>query len=183
MLKKTHKNVYYRLTPIGILFPSSVTNDTKQVFVTCREINNAKVALINGKIYSILGIINIDKISNWEYIKGKSLCVNVSFIEQEQINDSRHSSFSFKTLSLNDLLSFSINLTDDDNKSIKFNREQKISISNFKIEVFSKWTENKGWANTLNKYIKQDIEEYKKIIETRNKQLADIKKNIARSKK
>ena len=104
-------------------------------------------------------------------------------IEQEQINDSRHSSFSFKTLSLNDLLSFSINLTDDDNKSIKFNREQKISISNFKIEVFSKWTENKGWANTLNKYIKQNIEEYKKIIETRNKQLADIKKNIARSKK
>ena len=32
-----HKNVYYRLTPIGILFPSSVTNDTKQIFVTCRE--------------------------------------------------------------------------------------------------------------------------------------------------
>ena len=63
MLKK-HKNVYYRLTPIGILFPSSVTNDTKQIFFTCRELNNAKVALINGKIYSILGIINLDKISN-----------------------------------------------------------------------------------------------------------------------
>ena len=127
------------LTPIGILFPSLVTNDKKQIFVTCRELINAKVALINGKIYSILGIINLDKISNWEYIKGKSLWVNVSFTEQEQINDSRHSSFSYKTLSLNDLLNFSINLIDDDNKSIKFNSgEQKISILNFKIEVFLK---------------------------------------------
>ena len=123
---KKHKNVYYRLTSIGILFPSSVTNDTKQIFVTCRELNNAKVALINGKIYSILGIINLDKISNWEYIKGKSLWVNVSFTEQEQINDSKHLSFSFKTLFLNHLLNFSINLIDEDNKSIKFNSgEQK----------------------------------------------------------
>ena len=52
-----HKNVYYKLTPIGILFPPSVTNDTKQIFVACRELNNAKVALINGKIYSLLAII------------------------------------------------------------------------------------------------------------------------------
>ena len=127
------------MTPIGILFPSSVTNGTKQIFVTFRELNNAKVVLINGKIYNILGIINLDKISNWEYIKGKSLWVNVSFTEQEQINDSKHLSFSFKILPLNDLLNFSINLIDDDNKSIKFNSgEQKISILNFKIEVFLK---------------------------------------------
>ena len=127
------------MTPIGILFPSSGTNDTKQIFVTCRELNNAKVASINGKIYSILGIINLDKLSNWEYIKGKSLWVNISFTEQEQINDSKHLSFSFKTQSLNDLLNVSINLTGDDNKSIKFSSgEQKISILNFKVEVFLK---------------------------------------------
>ena len=125
------------LTPIVILFPSSVTNDKKQIFATCRELINAKVALINGKIYSILGIINLDKISNWEYIKGKSLWVNVSFTEQEQINDGKHLSFSFRTLSLNDLQNFSIN--DDDSKSIKFDSgEQKISILDFKIEVFLK---------------------------------------------
>ena len=79
------------------MYPSSVTNDTKQVFATCRELSNAKVALINGKIYSLLGIINLDKISNWEYIMGKSLWVNISFNEQEQIND-KHLSFSFKTI-------------------------------------------------------------------------------------
>ena len=46
---KKYKHVYYKLTPIGILFPSSLTNDTKQIFVPCRELNNAKVALINSK--------------------------------------------------------------------------------------------------------------------------------------
>ena len=124
---KKHKNIYYRLTPIGILLLSSVTNDTKQIFVTYRELRNVKEALINSKTYSIFGIVNLDKISNWEYIKGKSLRINVSFAEQEQINDSKHLSFPFKTLSLNDLLNFSIDLINDGNKSIKFNSgEQKV---------------------------------------------------------
>ena len=33
---KKYKNVYYKLTPLGILFPASIKNDTKQIFVTCR---------------------------------------------------------------------------------------------------------------------------------------------------
>ena len=60
MLKK-YKNVYYNLTPISILFPASVINNTKQIFVTCRALKNAKVALINWKIYNILGMINLNK--------------------------------------------------------------------------------------------------------------------------
>ena len=51
--------------------------------------------------------------------------------------------FLFKTLSLNDMLGFSINLIDDDNKPKGLNSgETKISILNFKIEVFLKWTES-----------------------------------------
>ena len=46
-----NKNIYYKLTPVGILFPSFVTNEAKQIFVNCRELNNAKTALINGKTY------------------------------------------------------------------------------------------------------------------------------------
>ena len=135
---KKHKSIYHKLTPLGILLPSSVTNDTKQIFVTCGELNNAKTALINGKIYNILGIINLNKINNWEYIKGKSLWVNINFDETNQINNnSEHLSFSFITSSLNDLLNFSIHLIDDNNKTIEFNTgETKISISNFKTEVF-----------------------------------------------
>ena len=38
---KKHKNVYYKGTP-----PASITNDTKQIFVTCRELTDAKT-LVN----------------------------------------------------------------------------------------------------------------------------------------
>ena len=134
MLKK-HKKVYYKLTSLGFLFPSSVTNDTKQIFVTWRELNNAKTTFINGKIYNILGIINLNKINNWEYIKGKSLWVNIDFDEANQINNnSKH----LLTSSLNDLLNFSINLIDDDETIELIISETKIGILNFKINVFLK---------------------------------------------
>ena len=32
---KKHKNITYKLTPLGILFPASTKNDTEQVFITC----------------------------------------------------------------------------------------------------------------------------------------------------
>ena len=41
--------------------------------VTCRELNDEKVALINGKISNVLGVVNLNKIENSEYIRGKSL--------------------------------------------------------------------------------------------------------------
>ena len=98
------------------------------------------MALINGKIYNVLGIINLNKINNWEYVKGKSFWVNIDFDKTNQINNnSEHLSFSFVTSILNDLLNFSINFIDDNNKTIEFNTgETKISILNFKIEVFLK---------------------------------------------
>ena len=65
------------------MFSSSVQNDTKQIFITCRELNDAKVALTNGKISNILGVINLNKIENLEYIKGKSLWVNINFNKEE----------------------------------------------------------------------------------------------------
>ena len=88
-------------------------------------LNEAKIVLINGKIYNILGIINLNKINDWEYIKGKSLWMNVNFDGADQINNSEHIYFSFMTSSLNGLLDFSINLNDDDNKAIEFNSGEK----------------------------------------------------------
>ena len=35
-LLKKHKNVAYKLTPLGILFPASLQNDTRQILITCR---------------------------------------------------------------------------------------------------------------------------------------------------
>ena len=102
----------------------------------CRELNDAKKSLINCKIYSLVGIINLQKINSWENIKGKSLWVNAAFNEQEEINNSKHLCFSFMTSSLNDLLNFRI---DGKNKTNKFySGENKITFLNFKIDVFIK---------------------------------------------
>ena len=121
---KKHKNSYYKLTPIGLLFSSSAQNGTKQIFVTCRELNDTKVALINGKISNILGVTNLNKIENWEYINGKSFWVNVNFNSLEEVKSTEHFYFPFKTLPLNDLLSFSTYLIDHNDKPIEFTNDE-----------------------------------------------------------
>ena len=70
---KKFTGAHYKFTPIGILFLASVTNDTEQIFVTCRALNEAKPEFINNKLINILGVINLNKINNWDNIKGKSL--------------------------------------------------------------------------------------------------------------
>ena len=127
-------------------------NGTKQIFVTCRELNDAKVVPINGKISNILGVTNLNKIENWEYIKEKLLWVNVNFNSLEEVKSAGNSCFPFKTTSLSYLLSFSIYLIDDDNKPIEFvSSGNKISILHFKIDVFSKRIENSDRQNLNNK--------------------------------
>ena len=56
---KKHKNAAYKLTPLGMLFPASVKNDTKEIFLTYRELNDVKKSLINSKIYGLLGVIDL----------------------------------------------------------------------------------------------------------------------------
>ena len=47
-----------------MLFPASVKNDTQQIFVTCRELNDVKKSLLNSKICGLIGIIDLQKINN-----------------------------------------------------------------------------------------------------------------------
>ena len=134
------------------MFSSSVQNNTKQIFVTCIELNDVKVALINSKVSNILEVINLNKIKNWEYIKGKSLSASINFNSLEEVKSAEHFWFSFKTLSLNDLLLFNIYLIDENNKPIKFtNDKNKISILNFKSNIFSKRTKNLDQQNLCSK--------------------------------
>ena len=60
MLKK-YKNARFRLTPLGLLFPAIARNDTEQIFITCRELNDVKKSLVNSKTYELLGIIDLKK--------------------------------------------------------------------------------------------------------------------------
>ena len=54
----------YKWTLLGILFTTSITNDTEQIFIICRELNDVKKAIINNKIYGLLGIIDLKKIND-----------------------------------------------------------------------------------------------------------------------
>ena len=163
---KEHENVYYKFISMGILFPTLVKNDTEQIFVMCRELNDAKPALINGKLVNLLASINLNKINGWEHIKGKSLWVNVNFDNLEEAKKIDYFCFSFKTASLNDLLLFTIYLIDDFNNAITFNDgEKKISISNFKNHVFK-----------MNKKLRP----IKFTIQARNEQVARILEELER---
>ena len=58
---KNMKMLDIKLTPLGLLFPASVKNDTEEIQITCRKLNHVKKSLINSKIYESLGIIDLKK--------------------------------------------------------------------------------------------------------------------------
>ena len=62
MLNK-YKNVAYKLTTLGILFPAPIKKRYK-TNITCTELNDIKKALINRKICGLLEIIDLKKMNN-----------------------------------------------------------------------------------------------------------------------
>ena len=98
----------------------------EQIFITCRELNDVKKNLNNGKIYGLLGITDINKLHNWkEGVKGQSMWIITTLEEQKDINSRKHICIPFTASSLTDLLSFSSDLIDDDNKQIEFGNNEK----------------------------------------------------------
>ena len=135
------------------------------------------------------------KRNSWENIKEKPFWVYATFNKQEEINNSRHLCFPFTTSSLNDLLNFSINLIDDKNQLISFKSdEKKISILNFKADVSSEMNREirptkshyqlkYEQVNFLLEDIEKNLEEYKQIVETKEKQPAEVKKKYCKEQK
>ena len=39
---KKYKNVVYKIIPLRLLFPATITNDTQQIFITIKELNGVK---------------------------------------------------------------------------------------------------------------------------------------------
>ena len=116
----------------NLLFSSSITNDTQNVFVKFKRIcylNSAKKTLINGKIYDILGIVNLREIKNWETIKQNSIYVNVKFDGIHYMENAKHYGFKFKTTFPTEVLEFTCEFIDDKNK--KYPRVDKRRISDF----------------------------------------------------
>ena len=85
--------------------------------------------------------------------------------EQREINSSRYLYLPFMTLALNDLLNFNINLIDGNNKEIEFaSNEKKVSILDFKIDAFLKWTKDLDHWNLPIKLKKNKLIFYEKTL-------------------
>ena len=124
MLTK-YKNSIYKITPLGFLFPATITNNTGRVIITSRKISGTKKTILNYKWFEILAEIDLEKVPNWNETKGKSIWVNIQFC------------FPFKTKALSDLTSFTLQLQDDQNKKTEFaSGEKKTCIFNFRIDVY-----------------------------------------------
>ena len=136
-LLKIYKNVAYKITPIGLLFPATVTNDTNFIFVTAKNLSGVKRGTLNYKTYNILAEIGTSKIKYWNEIKGQSIWVNVQFKDHKEINNNSHLCFPFVRRSFSNLTSFNIFLQDDQNKKIEFKEgEKKISVFKFQTDVY-----------------------------------------------
>ena len=58
-LSRYNRRYNYLIVINNLIFSSSVTQDTNVIFLSCNGLNNAKDALIQGKVYETLGVVNI----------------------------------------------------------------------------------------------------------------------------
>ena len=76
---KKYSHVTYKIIPLRMLFPATITNDTNLIFVTAKNLSGVNKSILNFKANNILAEIDTGKINNWEKIKGQSIWVNVHF--------------------------------------------------------------------------------------------------------
>ena len=92
-----YKGFVFEVRFINVPFSANITNDTQNIFITCQNLTSAKKALINDKIYYLLGIINLNEIKQWDKMKGKSLYVNAKIDDSHYMETAKHFGFGFKT--------------------------------------------------------------------------------------
>ena len=137
MLDKYRKNEL-RFSTEGILFASSIKNNTEKIFLSTNGLTDAKYGLINDKLQQLIGIINLNEIEKWEEIKKSSRWVNGSFQTQTENRQPKHIAYNFQTKNRGDVLAFTLQLVDSDNKKIEFvDGEKKFPILNFMIEFLA----------------------------------------------
>ena len=131
-----YKGFVHEVCIKNILFSSAIKNETQNIFVTCHNLNSTKKALINAKIYSLLGIINLSEIENWSKIKGNSIYVSVKFDDINYIENATHFAFKFKTSFPTEILEFKVELLDDKAKQIEFNNgENKVPVIYLQLDI------------------------------------------------
>ena len=70
---KKYKDIIHEITPVGLLFSARIKNDTNQIFVTSKELNGVKKSILNGKVYYLFSMIDVNEINSWKEIKSQSI--------------------------------------------------------------------------------------------------------------
>ena len=131
-----YKGLTFEVRLINVLFSSSIKNDTQNVFITCQNLDSSKKALINNKIYGILGIINLREIKKWEEMKAKSLYVNAKIDGSHYTDKAKHFGFKLKTSFPAEFLEFTCKFLDDKANKIEFDdNEEKVPIIDLQIDI------------------------------------------------
>ena len=84
-----------------------------------------KNSFLNNKVYDLLAVIDLNKITNWAEVKAESVWTNVVFKSHKEINNNSQLCFLFVTRSFSDLTNFSIFLQDDKNNKIELAASEK----------------------------------------------------------
>ena len=131
-----YKGFVFEIRLINVLFSANIQNETQNIFLACQNLTSAKKALINNKIYYLLGIINLNEIKQWNEMKGKSLYVNAKIDDSHYMETAKHFGFSFKTSFPTEFLEFTCDFLDDKAEKIKFaDGEEKVPIIDLRIDI------------------------------------------------
>ena len=79
------------------LFSTGIINETEKIFIITNGLANAKYGLINGILYQIIRVINLNEIEKSEEINNLSQWVNVKFQTQNENRQIKHFSYEFLT--------------------------------------------------------------------------------------
>ena len=122
----------------GILFLSSIKNNTEKIFLQTTGISEAKYGLIDDEFKQVKGVINLNQIEKWDEIKKSSRWVNVNFQSQQDNKNAKHFSYNFVKNNKGDLLNFTLKFVDTGNKIIEFAEgKKKFPIINFMTEFLA----------------------------------------------
>ena len=80
-----------------MLFSSSIKNNTQEIFLSCDGLKDAKEAVINSKLYEILGVVCLNEVKNWDLIKGHSKKANIFSDSENQDRKRKHFAFGFNS--------------------------------------------------------------------------------------
>ena len=106
------------------------------IFASCEGLSNAKEALINSKLDSVLGVSYLSKVKDWVEIKGQSKRLQAIFVDSKQQQKTAHLAFAFIARSISDILNFTVTLLDGNGNKLAFpNSKTKTLTLSFKIQI------------------------------------------------